>query len=63
MVFPGHVCIYIYPSHLNCAWAVGHVQYMYTVTWAHAQSRRVDQLKRDRAQMEQKQSKLDRARA
>jgi len=53
--------LYIYPSHFNCAWAVGHVRYMYTVTWARAQSR-VEQLKRDRAQMEQKQSKHDHAR-
>ena len=69
MVFPGHVCIYIYPSHFNCTWAVGHVQYtcMYTVTWAHAQSCHVkmekEQSKCDHAEMAQEQSKRDGARA
>ena len=58
--------MYIYPSHFNCAWAVGHVRYVYTVTWACAQSRskmEKEQLKRDHAEMEQEQSKRDRARA
>jgi len=45
-------------------WAVGHVRYMHTVTWACAQSRRVkrEQSKCDQAEMEQEQSKRDRAR-
>ena len=72
--------MYIYPSHFNCAWAVEHMRCMYTVTWARAQSHRVnvkeqskrdhakvysqkEQLKRDHAEIEQKQSKHDRARA
>ena len=67
----GCVCIILYLSHFNCAWAVGHVWYILCIRiqlLGHVHSHVVvkmekEQLKRDHVEMEREQLKHGHARA